>query len=110
MPIRQSAVSNEAVAEFDDVIESLAPFGKWAQELYSALWLELLKRIAEAKLYNPQGVGNDRVRELHTIYEFEENGLQGFYSCTPSHFVLISAEPSEQFFDLIFGTKQANVA
>ena len=42
--------------------------------------------------------------------EFDENGLKGFYSCTPNQFVLVSAEPSEQFFDFILGAKQANVA
>ena len=107
MPMRQPAVSDEAVNEFEQVIDALAPYGKWTQELYSALWLELLRRIAEAKLHNPLGVANDRPRDLHTIYEFDENGLKGFYSCTPNQFVLVSAEPSEQFFDFILGAKEA---
>ena len=110
MPMRQQAVSCEAAAEFDKIIEALAPFGKWAQELYAALWSETLRRIAEAKLSNPQFVANDRGRDLHTIYEFDENGLKGFYSCTPNKFVLISAEPSNKFFDFIWLKSQANVA
>lgn len=110
MPIRKPAVSCEVAAKFDETIEALAPFGRYAQNLYSALWVEMLWRIANGKILNPRGIVRDHDRIQHTIYEFNENGLQGFYSCSASRCVLISAEPSEQFFEFVTVANQARIA
>lgn len=95
---RSPAVSPEASNQYKQIHRQLRTYGIKAQELYASLFFDLILKLSQGALTNPRGILADNVRDLHTIYEFDENGLLGCYSCTPLNVVLLSAEPNPEFF------------
>jgi hypothetical protein len=95
---RNSAISPDAAKQYKQIHRNLRIYGDHAQELYACLFYDILLKLSKGTLKNPRGVASDQERDMHTIYEFDENGLIGYYSCTPLRVVLLSAEPNPEFY------------
>jgi hypothetical protein len=95
---RSLSISPEADKQFNLIHRQLRTYGIQTQELYASLFFDLILKLSRGTLQNPRGISADTERNLHTIYEFDENGLLGHYSCTPLNVVLLDVEPNPEFF------------
>ncbi len=107
---RKCAISFEAREQVALWIEQLSEFPNSVEERFSELLFELLRSIASGTLLSSQYVNIDVERELHSIYSFDENGLLGYYSCTPMHAVLLEVCPSPDFFAAFMSEKDSRAA
>jgi hypothetical protein len=107
---RQGSITDEATSQILQSIDAVCAKNSSAGEVYSALIVELMRQLASGSLKNPKGIGSDPERPLHTVYEFDENGVMGFYSSSPANFVLLEVQPNPEFFAGINWSIKVNAA